>query len=221
MLFWKRRRLFFKVIPVIALVFVAYVGAFWNSTSSSGFPAQAVKSVIAPTEISDRNQSSDAYRIAENLDLHYTIQTSKVFGIGLGKAFLRPYPLPDLGTNFAYTPYIPHNSFLWVWASMGIGGFASMIYLIGRAISLGAAKVRAAPLGQDLVVLVTFVLAVVVFVVYCYVDIAWDAGNMTMLGVAVAVCSGYPVHELRRDEDDSPPASEHHDLVASTPVGVR
>ena len=49
------------------------VGAFWNSTSSAGFPAQAVKSVVAPS--SERDQA-DQYRAIENLDVVFTVKAS-------------------------------------------------------------------------------------------------------------------------------------------------
>jgi hypothetical protein len=40
-LFWRQRRTFWRVVPIVAIVFTGYVGAFWNSPSSAGAPAQA------------------------------------------------------------------------------------------------------------------------------------------------------------------------------------
>ncbi len=191
-LFWHRRRAFFAIVPVLTLLLAAYVGAFWNSTSSAAFPAQAVKSVVASSSVSDRNQSSDYYRFAENIDLHFTIQQARIRGIGLGTPFYQPYRLPALSSNFDMAAYIPHNSFLWIWMVSGIGGFAAMIYMIARAVSLGAATLRTWDRGPELIVLLGFVLAVVAFIVFCYVDIAWDAANMAMLGPALAACANYP-----------------------------
>jgi hypothetical protein len=202
-LFWHRRRAFFRIVPLFALVLTVYVAAFWNSTSSTAFPAQAVKSVISPTDVSDRNQSSDLYRIVENVDLHFTIQTARLQGIGFGNPFFRPFPLPALTQSFEFALYIPHNSFLWIWMTTGFGGFVAMIYLLGRAVSVGAATVRTWTSGTDLVVLLTFVLAVVVFAIFCFVDIAWDAGNLTLLGASIAVCANYPLNRA------APPESEN------------
>jgi hypothetical protein len=38
-LFWRRRRAFWVLIPLMSLLLAAYVAAFWNSESLLGFPA--------------------------------------------------------------------------------------------------------------------------------------------------------------------------------------
>jgi hypothetical protein len=219
-LFWHRRRTFYKVVPIIALVLAGYVGAFWNSTSTAAFPAQALKSVISPDNVSDRNQSSDLYRIVENLDLHFTIQTSRIQGIGFGNPFFRPYPLPALDSSFIYALYIPHNSFLWIWMTTGFGGFVAMIYLFGRSISLGAATLRTWTGGTELLVLLAFVLAIVVFAIFCFVDIAWDAGNLTLLGASVAVAVNYPISRRRARAEAEVIAEEPEAMSVLRSVGA-
>ena len=42
--------------------------------STIGFPAQAVKTVVAPDSLGAADQSSDEYRTIENYNLHYTIR---------------------------------------------------------------------------------------------------------------------------------------------------
>jgi hypothetical protein len=74
-LWWRQRRTFWKVVPVMTVVFVGYVGAFWNVQGGIGQPAQAVKSVVAPDQLSQVDQSSDLYRMAENYNLHVTIRS--------------------------------------------------------------------------------------------------------------------------------------------------
>ena len=73
-LFWRQRRTFWKVIPVVTIIAVGYLGVFWQSDSTAGFPAQAVKTVIAPGQASEADQSSDIYRQLEKLNLAYTIR---------------------------------------------------------------------------------------------------------------------------------------------------
>ncbi len=196
-LFWRQRRTFMKIVPAVAVIMVLYVGAFWNSQSGAGFPAQALKSVISPTQVTQRNQSSDIYRTYENYDLNFTIRSNKVLGIGLGQAFYRPAPLAEL-TGFAYNAYIPHNSILWVWVSFGFGGFVAMFFMLGRTMLLGAAALKTVDRAQDLTVLVTFVLSIVMFVVYASVDIAWDAPGLMLLGTAIAAATNYPRRADRR-----------------------
>ena len=198
---WRQRSTFRKLAPVLAICTVAYLGAFWNSQGSLGFPAQALKSAIAPDEATTRNQDSDLYRTIENIDLNYTIRASPVLGLGIGKQFYRPVPLPSLSA-FGYNEYIPHNSILFLWVAFGFGGFASFFFLVGSVVVLGAAAIRRAPPGRDLVVITTFLLAVVMTVVFAGVDIAWQHEVLVMLGVAIGVISNYPAQ--RRPTIDLP-----------------
>jgi O-Antigen ligase len=202
-LLWRQRKTFVKVVPVVLVVFAAYVGAFWNSQGTLGFPAQAVKSVISPDQVTSRNQSSDVYRKFENYDLNFTIRSNKVLGLGLGKAFYRPAQLADL-TGFTFNAFIPHNSLLWIWISFGFGGFVALFCLLGRTIMLGAAAIRTARPGSELTVLIAFVLFIVAFSVFSAVDIAWDAGNMVLLGVSVATAASYPRPDPRPLRSDAP-----------------
>ena len=188
-LFWRQRRTFWKVVPVVALVAVAYTGVFWNSESSAGFPAQAVKSVLAPDQVSAENQRSDVYRVLETLNLSATVKSSPLLGIGFGQTFLRPFSLPDISV-FEFQAYVPHNSFIWIWTKMGFGGFVALLYLIGRTMMQGAERSRAAPAGVDAVVAVNGVIFVAMYTVFLYVDIAWESRNVFLLAVAMALCTG-------------------------------
>jgi hypothetical protein len=186
LLFWTRRRLFWKVAPVVLLIGTVYTAAFWHDeTSLAGFPAQAVKSVVAPDEVSDRNQSSDLYRIVEKQDVLATIQSSPILGIGFGVPFLRPYPLPAINP-FLLEPYMPHNSILWVWMKAGIAGFIAMLYLFGRTMRAGARAVLRVGGGAYGAITLTSTAFVLMYAVFAYVDIAWDAQNLVLLGVAMA-----------------------------------
>ncbi len=74
-LLWQRRAKFFVIAPVLAIVLAGYTAAFWNSTSTLGFPAQAIKTIIgAEDALSEEDRGSDMYRQIENFDLNYTIR---------------------------------------------------------------------------------------------------------------------------------------------------
>lgn len=203
-LFWRRRRAFWFVVPTVTLLMVAYLAAFWNAQGSLAFPAQAVRSVVAPGSASAADQSSDLYRLVEAYNLNYTIRTDPVFGLGFGRPFYRPVSLPLLEA-FELQAYLPHNSILWVWIKTGFLGFAAMFHLFASSVMLGARRVRDLGKNVDLVVALAGTLYVVMFVVYTYVDVSWDARNAVFLGLACAICS------FRDDtgaEDDAP-APEH------------
>ena len=94
-LFFRRRKAFFVVVPVVLVLATAYSAAFWNATEGVGFGARAVKTVIAPDDVSERDASSDIYRDIENYNLVYTIRAEPLTGVGFGKPFYQPAQLPD------------------------------------------------------------------------------------------------------------------------------
>ena len=188
MLFWRQRRTFWRVVPVVMILATGYVGALWNSESTIGFPAQAVKSVIAPDSASAEDLSSDTYRILEKLNLSATVKSSPLFGIGFGQPFLRQYSLPDISV-FEFNAYLPHNSLIWIWIKMGFGGFVTMLYILARAVADGTRRARAAPRGIDAVVSLNAVLFVAMFSVFLYVDVGWEARNAMLLALSLGLCT--------------------------------
>ena len=203
-LFFTNRRRFRRLFPAVAIVAVVYLGAFWNSTGSSlGFPAQAVKSVIAPSQMSDRDQSSNYYRVLETFDIRATIRSSPLTGIGFGQPFLRPIPLPPI-VDFALEAYVSHNSMLWVWMKLGVGGFVAMIYLFGTALYEGVRAVRRDLRGSYAALTVTSLAYVLMYGVYTYVDIAWDTKTMVLLGLVLAQIDSCAL--LPRETETAAPA---------------
>jgi len=189
MLFWRQRRTFWKVIPICAVVMIGYLGAFWNSDSTAGFPAQAIKTVLAPEDASAEDQSSDFYRQLETLNLSATVRSAPLLGIGFGQPFLRPFPLPDISV-FEFNAYVPHNSFIWIWMKTGFGGFVALIYIVGRTMMQGARRARAAPDGDDAVVALSGVLFVAMYLIFLYVDIGWEPRNVFLFALTMGLCTG-------------------------------
>jgi hypothetical protein len=179
-----------KVAPVFIVLTVGYLGAFWHSQGTFGFPAQALKTVIAPGEISQRDRSSDLYRQIENFDISATIHAKPITGLGFGQKFYRPLALPDI-SFFPFYEYIPHNSILWIWIKLGVGGFIAMLYLFGSAIRSGTRAVLRLPRGRDALVALAATSYLVMYLVFAYVDIAWDGRSMISVAIAMAVCSEY------------------------------
>jgi hypothetical protein len=188
-LYHSRPRAFWYAAPLVGLIFVGYLGAFWNATDGgAGFPAQAVKTIIAPGQLSEEDKGSNLYRAIENYNVVYTIRSQPLTGIGFGQQYLRPIPNADI--SFAqWWEYRSHNAILWIWMKTGAGGFLAMLYLFTSAIRHGTRRlVRIAP-GFDGALLLTSVLYVVMYAVFAYVDIIWDTESMIFLGIALA-CIG-------------------------------
>ncbi len=222
-LWWRQRTTFWKIVPVVTICFVGYVGAFWSVESAAGFPAQAVKTVVAPDQVSDADASSNVYRDIEKYDLWATIRADPLDGQGFGRPFLRPIPLPDISV-FEFNEYIPHNSLLWVWIKTGVGGFVTLLYLIARSMTLGTERYRRMPKGPDMVVALAMLGFVVMFAIFLFVDIAWEARNVLLLAMAFALCTGTFVERPEVESPESPPPrrpSKKENLEHRVDVDVR
>lgn len=187
-LYWRQRRVFWFAVPLAAVGTLVYVAAFWHSSSYLAFPAQAMKGLISPGSATQQDQSSDMYRTVEAFNLNYTIRSSPILGLGFGLPFYRPIPLANIDF-FALNAYLPHNSILWIWIKTGFGGFAALFYLVAKSILIGADRIRRTPDRLELAVTLSGVVFVVMYTVYSYVDVSWDARNGVFLGLALAICA--------------------------------
>jgi O-Antigen ligase len=210
------RRLFRKVAPVFIVVCVGYIGAFWNTQGTAGFPAQAVKAVISPNSISQDDRDSDIYRNIENYDISVTIRAKPITGLGFGQKFYRPINLPDI-SFFEFYEYIPHNAILWIWMEMGVGGFIAMLYLFASAIRVGVGGVLKLMTGVDALLVMTGVAYLSMFVVFAYVDMAWDPATMITVAIAMALCDRF--WRVPAPQDGPRPTTRRRVPVAP-PTGV-
>ena len=146
--------------------------------------------MLFPNELGEAESGSDLYRELEKYNLLYTIRATRVFGRGFGNQFFRPAPMPDI-SFFEFWEYIPHNNVLWIWIKMGFLGFVSMLYLFGRAVQLGARSITLIRSVDHVAFALVGLCYVVMFLVFSYVDIAYDARSCVFLGVAMAVCADF------------------------------
>ena len=90
---------------------------------------------------------------------------------------------------------MPHNSLLWVWLKTGIFGFIALLYLFGRTIQEGIRSVVASRSPERSAFICLALAYVVMFAVFAYVDIAWDARSVVFLALAMAACADFPREE--------------------------
>lgn len=211
-LYRLHRLAFFIVVPALAIFSVAYLVAFWSGEGGVAFPAQAVKSVMAPEQLGMKDHGSSMYRLAETYNIVATIRTAPLMGLGFGHKFLQVFPLPYI--EFLWAEYFPHNSILWIWMNTGIAGFVSMLYVFGRGVQRGVrGALRLA--GRDGALLLTAAIYVVMYLIYAYVDMAWDTQSMVYLGVALALIDHLP--RLRGHDLQGPmPEAEGRSTVPVT-----
>jgi hypothetical protein len=181
---FRRTRVFFVVLPIGLIGLAGYTAAFWNAEDGIGFGAVAIKSVIAPTELSESDASSDLYRQIENFNLVQTAK-SQPLGVGFGQPFLQLVPLPELSV-FPFQEYIPHNSVMWIWLKTGYLGLVVLLYLIAAAIRAGIQSALRLPTGDALAFITAALAYIAMFVTFAFVDMAWTAQSCLVLAVCLA-----------------------------------
>lgn len=134
-----RPRVFWKVVPPLAVLFTIYLAIFWSNTSVLGQPARAISSQFTPDP---RDYSSNLYRNIEHQDIILNIQTAPITGLGFGQQFRFYIPVADVGSNWPFWHYTTHNAVLWVWMKDGAIGFLAFLWLLGRGVYDGARVVE-------------------------------------------------------------------------------
>lgn len=186
LLWWENRRLFLLIAPVILVVGAAYLAIFWNHHGALGQPAQALKSVIVPDAATLEDQSSNIYRVLENINISYTIHQKPLTGIGFGQTFYIIVPMADI-SFFDWWQYYTHNSIMWIWLKTGFGGFLTMLFLVGSALMLGGENIWRVPRGELRAIAIFAALYMVMHFLFAYVDISWDGRSMVFVGAMMGV----------------------------------
>ena len=184
-------RLLRKVAPVFVVVCVGYIGAFWNSQGTAGFPAQAVKTVISPNSISEADRDSDIYRNIENYDISVTIHAKPITGLGFGQKFYRPIALArhQLLRVLRVHPPQRHPVDLDGDGRGWVHRDAVPVRL--RASGSGTRAILRLMTGLDALIVLTALAYLTMFLVFAYVDIAWDGSTMITVAIAMAICDRY------------------------------
>jgi hypothetical protein len=185
-LYWENRKAFWLITPVLAVVGMAYLAVFWNSSGTLGMFASAIKSVVAEDASSAADQASNLYRMIENANTNFTIQNAPLTGVGFGNKFYIIIPMPDI-SFFVWWEYIVHNSVMWIWMKAGIGGFLSMIFLVGLSIMVGGRAFWRMPPGDIRAIALTATLYILMHFVYAYVDMSWDNQSMIYVGTMMGL----------------------------------
>jgi hypothetical protein len=128
-LFYRSRKLFVTIVPPVTILILIYSAIFWNSNSILAQPIRAWRSQTTDASLSDRDYSSNEYRINEKGDVRATILSAPLTGIGFGHPFFNVNPLPVLSW-WPFQFYTPHAEVLWIWLKVGAGGFIAFWVVI-------------------------------------------------------------------------------------------
>ncbi|MCB0208312.1 MAG: O-antigen ligase family protein [Anaerolineae bacterium] len=188
-LYQERRRLFWRLAPIMIVLGMIYVVGFWNSSSSLALPVQAVKSVIASNQAGNEDQLSNDYRLLENQNISYTIHQHPLTGVGFGQKFYIIAPMPDISW-FEWWEYITHNSIAWIWMKTGLAGFLAMVFLVGVTVVVGTQTLFLLTTPDTKAIALTATLFVIMHFVFAYADMSWDSQSMIYLGVMMGLLNG-------------------------------
>ncbi|MFZ0547946.1 MAG: O-antigen ligase family protein [Candidatus Promineifilaceae bacterium] len=185
-LFLEHRTAFFLIVPPLAILGLAYIGVFWNSSNPLGGPAQAIKSVVAEDQADEHDRTSNEYRKIENLNSRFTIHQAPLTGVGFGNKFFIVIPMADI-SGFIWWEYMTHNSVVYIWIKSGVGGFLALLWLVGQSIVLGVRATMRINIPFLKAIALTATMYVIMHFIYAYVDISWEAQGMVLLGVMLGL----------------------------------
>jgi len=186
LLYRESRKLFWMIVPAVAVAGMLYIAVFWNSSGALGLPAQAIKSVVAEDQANAKDRSSNIYRETENINTSYTIHQKPLTGIGFGQRFYTLVDLPDI-SSYIWFEYITHNSIAWIWMKAGVGGFLALLFFIGTAVMTGIRVLWRMPRNDMSAIALTATLYIIMHFIYAYADMSWDAPNMVYIGVMAGI----------------------------------
>ena len=186
-LYYRRRRAFWFVAPVTLVVGVGLrPGRRGTRQGAIGLPG-AGGEVGALPRPARRGRPRARTCTARSRRSTSTSRSSRTRSSGSASArsSCTPSPLPDI-SFFEFWEYIPHNSVLWIWIKIGLlrlrrdavhvrpGGPARRP--LGRSACAPTSTPRSWSSGSRYVVM---------FLVFAYVDIAWDLRSTVFLGAGV------------------------------------
>jgi O-Antigen ligase len=177
----------------------AYVVAFGNAGGGLAQPARAIMSQFHPDP---RDAASNLYRQIENINLKFTVKQNPILGMGFGKEFLQPIPLPNILELDPYYLYVPHNTIFWVWMRLGPLGYAAFWYIIGSIIVRGcfiAKQLR----DKYLQLVAIFVVAITFMeVIAAYTDYQlFFYRNVIYLGLLAGILMKLPALDKEKEKE--------------------
>ena len=185
-----RRRAMVAALLVLLAASVPYYLADRYKGGLIAQPARALSSIYDPSQ---RDLSSNTYRVNEDANLLFTMRTSPIVGYGFGRTFLTPYPLADISGSYGFWNLLPHNSILWIWMRMGSVGYLLFWLLIAGALAQAGQLLRRIhdPPAKGLALLI--LVLIVQDVIVSYLDLQWtNYRNALVVGVLLALLSLIP-----------------------------
>ena len=205
-LYQRRRRAFWFVAPATVIVGLGFVLATWNAVGRDRPAGAGGEDGAVPRRPGDRPTPAptSTARWRRRTSTSRSSRTGSSASASARSSCARSR-MPDI-SFFEFWEYIPHNNVLWIWMKLGFLGFAATLFMFGRAVQLGARSIAlgahqrprssSSPSGSRYVVM---------FLVFAYVDIAWDPRSTVLLGLAMALCADFvQAHDVDAERRRTP-----------------
>ena len=137
-------------------------------------------------------------------------------GLGFGKPFLQPVPLPNIVTTDPYYNYIPHNTIYWIWMRLGPIGYLALWYLFGAIIIRGCLIARQLRDSYLQSVAIYIVAMVFMEVVVAFADYQlFFYRNVIYLGLLAGILIKLPTLDEKKEQPAHEAAHSDRRLTAS------
>jgi hypothetical protein len=183
----RRTRFERNVIRVLILslpLLIPYCVVGWNSDAALFKPVKIIRSMT-----DSDSDGSTKWRDFENWNLVFTVADHPVLGSGFGHEYAERWKLPDISGSYRQYRFMPHNSVLGLWASVGVVGFCLIWTLVVAGVFLAARSYRCAVQPGHKALALAALGITVAYVNQCYGDIginAW-AGVFVLVPALVSV----------------------------------
>jgi hypothetical protein len=207
------------VLAPSAFLLLAYGGVFWNSDGTLAQPIRAVRGIVSPETLSDRDRLSNFWRDIENANIAFTLRETPFIGVGLGQQYFFVAEPPAL-TGFAYWRYMTHNAIFWVWLKGGILCFFAFWLLVGQAVIASARLVRQLASTELALVALLPLSLIVAQVAFSAVDLGLTYSRcMIVLGVGLGMLA--TLSDEAKAVEVRPPLRPSLRVVTMRPTSVR
>jgi hypothetical protein len=185
---------------IVGVLSAGYVFAFSHDSGIIAEPARALMSIVNPGTADVRDLNSNMYRGIEDYDLKYTARLNLPLGLGFGKPFSQPLPLPDVSASDPIYLIVPHNNIFWILMRLGPLGYLAFWYLIGAVIVRGSLIARQLK-DRYLQLVAIYVVGVTVMeIVVAFADYQlYFYRNVIYLGLLIGVLMKLPVLDKQKE----------------------
>jgi hypothetical protein len=183
------KRRFSSGLKMVLPLLCVYVVLGWGARKQAwAKPVQIVRSMF------ENKDTSSATRDIENYNLIYTFKTHPLMGMGFGHTYIEQVKAYDISHFFEAYLYVPHNSVLGLWSSLGLLGYTLFSLFLSVWVYYAAQVYQRSHFTIDRVCAVVSIASVMGYHVMSYGDMGMQSWMCTLV---LCACLGSVLGRLR------------------------